>query len=173
MTEPGNTYKKRCKKEWVSNPLDSINSILKDPMLIIEGMLQRYSDVGDVKGYDYLAFMIGGEVLTTKDVSELIKLLKNVSGPKIPKSSDLELSDTVLKHGDDIITHGKYKGELARPYLNSKYPARDTLIQEIMDAGKPVKDTFLPNGLRWDIPGSFNGRGQGIWELVIALILIQ
>jgi|GEM_PF-2189659 len=91
--------------EWVSMPLDSINSILKDPMLIIEGMLQRYSDVGDVKGYDYLAFMIGGEVLTTKAISELIKLLKNVSGFKGTRNPDADfvngskLTDHSGRHG--------------------------------------------------------------------------
>lgn len=38
-----------------------------------------------------------------------------------------------------------------------------------MDSGVPVKDVSLPNGLRWDVSGSFNGRDQGVWELVIDL----
>jgi len=63
--------------KWISDPLDSINSILKDPTLILEGMLQRYSDVGDVKGYDYLAFMIGGEIITASYIGKLLEKLKN------------------------------------------------------------------------------------------------
>lgn len=38
-----------------------------------------------------------------------------------------------------------------------------------MDAEKPSVDKFLLNGLRWDVKGSFNGRSEGIWELVVDL----
>jgi len=56
---------------------------------------------------------------------------------------------------------------LSRPYVDSN--GTNLLIQEIMDSGVPVKDVSLPNGLRWDVSGSFNGRDQGVWELVIDL----
>jgi hypothetical protein len=70
---------------------------------------------------------------------------------------------TVRNHAKDIIKKGVNAGELSRPYIDSE--GTNLLTQEIMDARIPVKDASLPNGLRWDMPGSFNGRGQGFWEL--------
>ncbi|WP_231197795.1 hypothetical protein [Streptococcus equi] len=83
------------------------------------------------------------------------------------KAFDLVLTDTVKNHSKDIIRKGKYVGQKARPYIEN--PGTQTLIQEIMDAEKPSVDKFLLNGLRWDVRGSFNGRSEGIWELVVDL----
>jgi hypothetical protein len=50
----------------------------------------------------------------------------------------------------------------ARPYLVDR-----PLIQQIMDAAEPVADPQgAVNTVRWDIPGTFNGR-KGTWELVV------
>lgn len=37
-----------------------------------------------------------------------------------------------------------------------------------MNAGTPVKDAFLKNGLRWDVQGAFRG-STGTWEMVVDL----
>jgi hypothetical protein len=71
---------------------------------------------------------------------------------------DLKLSKVVENYLADLTK----KGNLARPYGDSRL-----LIGEIMEAGTPIPDPGgLPNGLRWDVSGAFNGK-QGIWELVI------
>lgn len=57
--------------------------------------------------------------------------------------------------------------ELSKPYVESN--GTNLLLQEIMDSGVPVKDVSLPNGMRWDVPGSFNHCGAGTWELVVDL----
>ena len=75
------------------------------------------------------------------------------AGSKIPKVSDLKNSGTVQSHMDDYVKHGKYKGEPARPYIDTN--GTNTLVDEIMQGGTPIKDAHLPNGLRWDVPGSF------------------
>ena len=75
------------------------------------------------------------------------------AGRKIPKVSDLKNSGTVQSHMDDYVKHGKYKGEPARPYIDTN--GTNTLVDEIMQGGTPIKDAHLPNGLRWDVPGSF------------------
>lgn len=71
-------------------PIDVISSILKDPMLIIEGMMQKYSDTGAVKGYDYLAFVITSDILGAKVFGMLLDKLKNVSGGKNRIPDDLK-----------------------------------------------------------------------------------
>jgi hypothetical protein len=35
-----------------------------------------------------------------------------------------------------------------------------------MNGGTPKQYKALSNGLRWDVPGAFNGK-KGIWELVV------
>ena len=84
----------------------------------------------------------------------------------IPKTSDLKNSQTVQNHMNDIIKKGLYKGELSRPYIDTN--GTNLLLDEIMGAASPTKDTFLSNGLRWDVAGSFRG-SEGTWELVIDL----
>jgi len=80
------------------------------------------------------------------------------SGPCNINPSDLKLSDTVLKHLDDVTK----KGTKARPYGDSRL-----VIKEIMEASNPISDPGgLPQGLRWDAPGNYDG-SQGIWELAI------
>lgn len=88
------------------------------------------------------------------------------SGQTLSKASDLTNSQTVQNHMNDIIKKGANKGELSRPYIDTN--GTNLLVDEIMGAGSPVKDTVLNNGLRWDIPGSFRG-SKGIWELVVDL----
>ncbi|HEL9643407.1 MULTISPECIES: hypothetical protein [Streptococcus] len=73
------------------------------------------------------------------------------------------MTQTVKNHAYDIATKGKYN----RPYIDSN--GTGLLIQEIINSGIPTKDKYLPNGWRWDVPGSFNGRSEGIFELVIDL----
>jgi RHS repeat-associated protein len=52
--------------------------------------------------------------------------------------------------------------EASRPYIQSSLTAA-----EIMSARPPVADPQgVPNVLRWDVPGSFNG-SSGAWEFVI------
>ena len=48
-------------------------------------------------------------------------------------------------------------GDKARPFVDNA--GTDLIIQEIIDGGIPVKDKYLP----------FNGRSNGIWELVVDL----
>jgi Uncharacterized conserved protein len=80
---------------------------------------------------------------------------------------NLSMTETVSHHAKDIIKKGVNEGALSRPYIDSN--GTNLLIQEIIDSRIPVKDASLPNGLRWDVMGSFNGRGKGTWELVIDL----
>ncbi|WP_220038423.1 hypothetical protein [Enterococcus plantarum] len=100
-------------------------------------------------------------------VDDVAKGASGAGSLKLPKATELTMTETVSNHATDIIKKGVNAGELSRPYVDSK--GTNLLIQEIMDSGIPVKDASLPNGLRWDVSGSFNGRGQGIWELVVDL----
>lgn len=74
----------------------------------------------------------------------------------------LTMTKTVANHFGEVITKGKYKGDLSRPYMKSVLTVR-----EIMAGSRPRLD---PRGaersLRWDTPGKFRGR-EGTWELVI------
>jgi RHS repeat-associated protein len=75
---------------------------------------------------------------------------------------DLELTDTVAKHYNDIVTRGPFQGQRARSYLHSTL-----LIDQILRARRPIPDPGgIPGGLRWDVPGFFRGT-QGTWELVV------
>ena len=82
------------------------------------------------------------------------------------KAEDLSMSETVLNHANDIIKKGPNKGMISRPYIESN--GTTLLVDEIMNAKSPVKDLYLKNGLRWDVPGSFRG-SRGGWELVVDL----
>jgi hypothetical protein len=82
-----------------------------------------------------------------------LNIVKGTS--KTINASDLKMSKTVQNHINDIVKKGPYKGELARPYIDSN--GTTLLIDEIMQAGTPVKDTVLKNGLRWDVQGTFRG----------------
>ena len=72
-----------------------------------------------------------------------------------------------VARSDDVIKRGKYIGDKARPFVDNA--GTDLIIQEIIYGGIPVKDKYLPNGLRWEVEGTFNGRSSGIWELVVDL----
>lgn len=87
-------------------------------------------------------------------------------GTEIPKAANLKNSQTVQNHMNDIIKKGQYKGELSRPYIDTN--GTNLLLDEIMGAASPTKDTVLNNGLRWDVAGSFRG-SEGTWELVVDL----
>lgn len=67
---------------------------------------------------------------------------------------------------NDIIKKGPNKGDLSRPYIDSN--GTTLLTREIMNAGTPVRDASLKNGLRWDVVGTFRG-STGKWQLVIDL----
>ncbi|EGO8429530.1 hypothetical protein DUI32_12995 [Enterococcus faecalis] len=71
---------------------------------------------------------------------------------------------TIQNHINDIIRKGANKGQLSRPYIDMD--GTTLLLDEIMNAAPPVKDSILSNGLRWDVEGVFRD-SQGTWELVI------
>ncbi len=73
-------------------------------------------------------------------------------------------SNTVQNHINDIVRKGTNKGQLSRPYIDTD--GTTLLLDEIMNAASPVKDSVLSNGLRWDVEGVFRG-SKGTWELVI------
>ncbi|ALS37499.1 hypothetical protein ABID30_001471 [Enterococcus rotai] len=140
-------------------PVDKVKDVIKAAKLMKKG--------------DHL---LDGVKLTAKELEmlrdleksgERVKIVEKGQKIKIPNASDLTMTETVGNHARDIIKRGVNAGELSRPYVDSK--GTNMLIQEIMDSGVPVKDVSLPNGLRWDVPGSVNGRGQGVWELVVDL----
>ena len=59
----------------------------------------------------------------------------------------------------------QYKGESSRPYVKSA--GTNTILDEIIKAMDPIPDPRgVPNTVRWDVPGTFNGK-SGTWELVI------
>lgn len=89
-----------------------------------------------------------------------------VTANALPKGSELKNSETVQNHMNDIVKKGDYRGELSRPYIDTK--GTNLLLDEIINAAPPVKDSFLNNGLRWDVQGTFRG-SPGIWELVVDL----
>lgn len=106
-------------------------------------------------------------ITANRGVGEVLEEgVKKGTGKSIPKSSDLKNSQTVQNHMNDIIKKGANKGELSRPYIDTN--GTNLLLDEIMGATSPVKDTVLNNGLRWDTPGVFRG-SEGIWELVVDL----
>lgn len=75
---------------------------------------------------------------------------------------EYKLTRTVASHLGDVVKHGPFKGELARPYLTSPLT-----LQEVMAAGKPIPDPGgVAGALRWDVPGRVRG-AAGMWELVI------
>ena len=72
------------------------------------------------------------------------------------------LSQTVANHLDDLVLRGRFKGEPARPYLNSRQ-----VLEEIVASGKGLPDPGgVPGALRWEVPGTFRG-SQGVWEVVV------
>lgn len=93
-----------------------------------------------------------------------LEKIKKASGDKVPKATDLKNSNTVQNHINDIVRKGTNKGEPSRPYIDTD--GTTLLLDEIMNAASPVKDSVLSNGLRWDVEGVFRG-SKGTWELVI------
>ncbi|GJM72462.1 hypothetical protein HMSSN036_46780 [Paenibacillus macerans] len=107
---------------------------------------------GVSKGANWVKGLIGGDKRST-----------NVN---IPNAENLKMSKTVQNHMNDIIKKGPNKGDLSRPYIDSN--GTTLLTREIMNAGTPVRDASLKNGLRWDVVGTFRG-STGKWQLVIDL----
>lgn len=78
------------------------------------------------------------------------------------KLGRFKMTQTVANHAGDIVKKGPFKGELARPYLNSPHT-----VEPILQTGKGVADPHgVAGALRWDAPGAFGG-SQGTWELVM------
>jgi RHS repeat-associated protein len=114
---------------------------------LIEGFLMYTSVVSTLEA---LAGVLGGLAEDIEISLASKKLAENAT-------QDLKFSQTVLNHLGDISKAGKF----ARPYSDSVL-----LVNEIMNSGVPVPDAFLSNGLKWEVPGTFNGN-EGIWELVV------
>ena len=105
----------------------------------------------------FVGIAIGGKGISTgTKIAKGIYAVDATAGTAIAlKASDLKMSKTVQNHIMDIIKKGENKGLLARPYIDSN--GTNLLIDEIMNAGSPVKDATLKNGLRWDVEGTFMG----------------
>jgi len=72
------------------------------------------------------------------------------------------LTQTLANEAVEMVTKGRFKGQLARPFQSSPLT-----IEEIISTGRGVPDPGGAAGaLRWDVPGTFRGR-SGAWELVI------
>ena len=84
--------------------------------------------------------------------------LKIVTSSTIPIiTQKLIASIDTLKYSNTVLGHTE------RTYTHSIQT-----IKMIMEACTPVKDAFLPNGLKWVVEGFYNGT-SGLWELVIDL----
>jgi hypothetical protein len=94
-----------------------------------------------------------------------VTFVENQGSSSIPGSAmvgDYVYTDTMANHLNEFVTKGTFKGELARPYLNSPLT-----IQEIQATGTGVRDPGgIPGALRYNVPGVFRG-SQGVWELVV------
>ena len=75
------------------------------------------------------------------------------------------MTQTVEDHIKDVVKRGLYKGELARPYVET---GANLLLDEIMASSAPMTDKFVATAMRWDVSGSFRGI-DGTWELVVDL----
>jgi hypothetical protein len=72
------------------------------------------------------------------------------------------LTQTVAGRAGELVTRGPFKGELARPFINSPIT-----IEQIIATGRGVPDPGgVVGALRFDAPGAFRGV-QGTFELVI------
>jgi hypothetical protein len=106
------------------------------------------------------------EVESVGSIGGAARVVSDGAGMRIPKAAELKNSNAVQSHIDDFVKHGEYKGEAARPFIDAN--GTNTLVDEIIQGGPPMKDVYLPNGLRWDVPGNFRGV-DGTWELVVDL----
>lgn len=143
---------------WTISPATQIDIMYKFSKLVV--MSAEEAPLGNTYseelGINYLPHLVADKVIKVKVANEGTR--------KTINASDLKMSKTVQNHVNDIIKKGPYKGEVARPYIDSN--GTTLLIDEIMQAGTPVKDTVLKNGLRWDVQGTFRG-SNGTWELVV------
>ena len=110
------------------------------------------------------------------DVLPVVKVVSNLNEYGID-SSKLQFTDTarnhinevykndkIIKIGDDGFKTKFYAGESTRPYVEN---GTTLIIDEIMKTKSPIPDPGgIPNGLRWDVQGSFAGK-EGVWELVV------
>jgi hypothetical protein len=74
---------------------------------------------------------------------------------------EYNFTKTAGSHLNEVVQHGKYRGELVRPYMRSPLT-----VQEIIATGKGVPDATALNALNFRVPGTFRG-SKGIWELVV------
>ncbi|MHC5410019.1 T7SS effector LXG polymorphic toxin [Listeria seeligeri] len=118
-------------------------------------------DAMDDAGLTDMAMSLGFGIAAARNKAIITK---KASGAKVPKATDLKNSNTVQNHINDIVRKGTNKGQLSRPYIDTD--GTTLLLDEIMNAASPVKDSVLSNGLRWDVEGVFRG-SKGTWELVI------
>jgi len=102
-----------------------------------------------------------GEASVLKMAAEELNKVPASTAAQVAPLHKYDFTKTAASHFDDVIKHGKYKGELARPYMRSPLT-----IMEIISTGKSVPDQFAKGALNFRVPGSFRG-SDGIWELVI------
>lgn len=102
-----------CKKagikepEWAGEHIESIKksgeAILRDPMLLVEGMAQGATDAIEQKGIAYCAGYIIGPIIATKGIAEgSIKLREAWSAKQARKA--LAAEEAAMKGADDLAT---------------------------------------------------------------------
>lgn len=162
FTEPFKYLYNHSKNVWTGKPSDAEVSEYGRQLGNVTQMIMGSATGGGV---------VGAKLVQTigKVAPKFIKLVDRVENvveetSKVINASELKMSKTVQNHMSDIIKKGANKGDLARPYIDSN--GTTLLVDEIMQAGTPVKDTVLKNGLRWDVEGTFRG-STGNWELVV------
>ena len=126
--------------------------------LFIAGVTAAGAALGAFLG-PYMA-KLGGKIASmTKSVASSFKATVQSARTAIKHSkavTKLINNASRLKRSKTVMSHLS-----SRPYTNSTLT-----IQNIMEAGKPMADSSLKNGLKWVVNGTYNG-SSGVWELVV------
>jgi hypothetical protein len=156
--------------------VDGVVGLLTDPVNTLGAIGQGFMDtiqtpegIASVSGSSVV--LVAGGWKAYRHISGRVRNVNPVSirgrtggGQQIPRASDLNMSNTVRNHANDLVRRGPNRGLPSRPYVNSN--GTNMLLDEIMGSKHPVRDVILDNGLRWDVPGTFRGKA-GTWELVV------
>lgn len=146
-----------------ADTIETVFEMASDPLILI-GMLNQFG-VQPPGTQQYIEKLQRGGFVG-QNADGFSDSAEGVGEIKIPHASELKNSRTVQNKMNDFVKKGRYKGEVARPYIDSN--GTISLLDEIMNGGIPAKDSFLQNGLRWDVSGNFRG-SEGVWELVVDL----